>query len=819
MTDVNTIASGLDASYKILKDSLSYVYFQPQDVGQIKDTDSKQCFTKSEYAKDQQNPMIQIPGLHTRESCKMNAEKQLANNKWTNNFVPSNSANNNKSSLKTSINKVTKTPGLNYKVIQSYFNDNVQLFNTAPVLNSGRATDFGSISGATNNYIRKPHGDQHDYSVEWTGFFIPDKTGSWTFGLNSDDASYLWIGNDATNSYTSSNALVNNRDLHGMKYITNQITLIKGRQYPIRMQFGERGGGHDFILNITEENGTQRTDYSKLLFTLTTKTEDQTVEVNNFSMNSNFFYSMTALNPEDPNKKLFNCYVNDPTSTARSGDNNYDFQEIWSSKQTTAAGNAMANPGTYSGILSYNNGKLTFNQNGNLTDYGSSTGIIVLDDDGILYTQDIKGNYRVVSKTTSNIGLPIENADWANYKYVNNITSTVDLSTVGNITKPNHPILISDNSKFKLEINEFGNLVIKQTIKGCVTKTATDEKNKDFNYTTNNNSAYYLYGIDADKKSDKLFFQKGNELQYIDKSNTAVLPDNSYFKYEKFAPIPSDMANEKQTDDCQKNCNNDPTCKYFYQYKKNDGKNYCLNRSDDYLPKTWTPIQPNSSIETSSLNIRNLKMDLNPNDFRKMIEKKNVPGSDYSAYSNYTVSTADFKKDDINGGIPCELLKPMITQYKYYNGTSDNDPLLANATKKCSTEGFEDHGYQNQDTVYTTYGTGIPKPIGLLDAIDQQQITPIRAIAADYSNKLNNVNTNYSNLSGQIDKMNNTIKDLSGNPTYDYNTPFELNKKNTVVDGRISDTRELLIQQNSLYVLGTITAASLLVFGIVMARE
>jgi len=417
--------------------------------------------------------------------------------------------------------------------------------------------------------------------------------------------------------------------------------------------------------------------------------------------------------------------------------------------------------------------------------------------------------------------VPIENADWANYKYVNNITNTLDLSTVGDITKPNQPILISDNSKFKLEINEFGNLVIKQTIKGCVTKQAVDNYGKTFNYTSNNNSAYYLYGIDADKKSDKLFFKKDRELQYIEKSNSAVLPDNSYIKYSDFAPIPSEMAKATQTDDCQTNCNTDVTCKYFYQYKMNDGKNYCLNNSVDYLPKTWTPIQPNSSIQTSALNVRNVKMNLDPSDFRKILSKNNVPGSNYSAYSDYTVSTTPFDRSDINGGIPCDKLTPMITQYKYYNGTSGNDPLLTNASNKCSDlkEGFESHGYQNSNTVYDTYGKGKPKEVGLVDAIDQKQIAPMRDIGTDYSNKLNNLNSNYVNLSGQIDKMNNTIKDLSGNPKYDYNTPFDLNNKSTVVDGRISDTRELLIQQNSLYVLGTITAASLLIFGIVMARE
>jgi hypothetical protein len=48
------------------------------------------------------------------------------------------------------------------------------------------------------------------------------------------------------------------------------------------------------------------------------------------------------------------------------------------------------------------------------------------------------------------------------------------------------------------------------------------------------------------------------------------------------------MANEKQIEGdykvCKKKCDDDPSCKYFYNYKKtSDGKNYCLSFSDSLI--------------------------------------------------------------------------------------------------------------------------------------------------------------------------------------------------------------------------------------------
>ena len=119
-------------------------------------------------------------------------------------------------------------------------------------------------------------------------------------------------------------------------------------------------------------------------------------------------------------------------------------------------------------------------------------------------------------------------------------------------------------------------------------------------------------------------------------------------------------------------------------------------------------------------------------------------------------------------------------------------------------EGFNDHGYK----VGTTGNT-----------IVSGQILPLSAVAGDYSTKLQSINKNYYDLSSNIDTINTIRYDMSGNPFYDYNTPFVLNKPKTLLDGLVYDNNLLTVQENAMYVLGTIAAATLIVFAIVIGKE
>lgn len=114
-----------------------------------------------------------------------------------------------------------------------YFSDNVNWFSTA--------TKHGNINQLTdiNNFTSSAE----LYSWEWLGYFKPSTTEAYTFYTNSDDASYLWIGDVAKNGFTTANSTVNNGGLHGTTEAFGSASLVAGRYYPIRIQFGENSGG------------------------------------------------------------------------------------------------------------------------------------------------------------------------------------------------------------------------------------------------------------------------------------------------------------------------------------------------------------------------------------------------------------------------------------------------------------------------------------------------------------------------------------------------------------------------------------------------
>jgi hypothetical protein len=53
----------------------------------------------------------------------------------------------------------------------------------------------------------------------------------------------MWIGANASSGFTTANATVNNGGEHAVQERSGTISLTAGVYYPIRIQFGEAGGG------------------------------------------------------------------------------------------------------------------------------------------------------------------------------------------------------------------------------------------------------------------------------------------------------------------------------------------------------------------------------------------------------------------------------------------------------------------------------------------------------------------------------------------------------------------------------------------------
>ena len=116
--------------------------------------------------------------------------------------------------------------GLYARVYTGYFNDVPGWFATATQTSASVSTTLALLAFPTTT------------SLQALGYFLPRTTETYTFYTTSDDASFLWIGNNAVSGFTTANATVNNGGLHGAGEQSGTITLAAGVYYPIRIQYG-----------------------------------------------------------------------------------------------------------------------------------------------------------------------------------------------------------------------------------------------------------------------------------------------------------------------------------------------------------------------------------------------------------------------------------------------------------------------------------------------------------------------------------------------------------------------------------------------------
>ena len=143
---------------------------------------------------------------------------------------------------------ISYTAGLYKTTYAGYFNDVVSFFATATPTTYGTNP---STSVQTTAITEAASDDGSNFSCQWLGYFLPSTTETYTFFTSSDDASYVWVGSNALNGFTTANAIVNNGGAHGNQERSGTISLTSGVYYPIRIQFGEASGGDVMTFNYS----------------------------------------------------------------------------------------------------------------------------------------------------------------------------------------------------------------------------------------------------------------------------------------------------------------------------------------------------------------------------------------------------------------------------------------------------------------------------------------------------------------------------------------------------------------------------------------
>jgi hypothetical protein len=122
-------------------------------------------------------------------------------------------------------------PGLIQNRYSSYFEDSVKTFDEVPA---------SSVTVLNLPEYKSTDGSLPAFSNNWTGYFIPDYTGTWTFRMTADDAAYLYIGNNAVLEYARNikSATIDLGLTHVALSKTATVELVKDKIYPFRIMYG-----------------------------------------------------------------------------------------------------------------------------------------------------------------------------------------------------------------------------------------------------------------------------------------------------------------------------------------------------------------------------------------------------------------------------------------------------------------------------------------------------------------------------------------------------------------------------------------------------
>ena len=151
-----------------------------------------------------------------------------------------------------------------------------------------------------------------------------------------------------------------------------------------------------------------------------------------------------------------------------------------------------------------------------------------------------------------------------------------------------------------------------------------------------------------------------------------------------------------------------------------------------------------------------------------------------------------------------------------YIGRSDDPRLVDEYNKQKSMisqakaipnplSGLESYTIENFDSKGFSQGVS-SNP----DVVNNNQLLPMVSIYNDYLSKQQQVNQNYYDMSQNVQSFKDQYTKLMNDPNdkYDFKAS-SFNKAPTQLDGLINDNREIIMQQNSMYILSTITVATL----------
>jgi len=320
-----------------------------------------------------------------------------------------------------------------------------------------------------------------------------------------------------------------------------------------------------------------------------------------------------------------------------------------------------------------------------------------------------------------------------------------------------------------------------------------------------------FYTAEPDLKMNKLFYASTYPENKFLREVPASLQTNrnTYTIYSNTYPLTPgnfNVTDYSRTNNCAKQCNNTLGCNYFYKVRDETQKVKCLIPKNSNEPITYLPKQPDSQYTSSYLQISKKKIKTGDETKDKVYNKTTYIENGYDdtvnlSYSNYPVETKVLSNTDTPGPAGTDYVVEL--QNRVNQITSGAPPFsLTNINKPMNAGKIEN------------FTTIVDRSLTKLDEIDGQ--------FNEYASNVYKINPNRIDISNNISSIDKTYVDMSGNQQkYDFTgqTIYALEKEDRSLSAALlKDNAIYNEEQNTLYLVTTLTMATLLITAILVSK-
>lgn len=717
---------------KVHRNDFSQVYFKP-DASNIK-SEKVGVYIKDINNQDRVTPFKRMTGLHTEESCKLNAAV-VANSKID---------------YKTS---TSYAPGLRYTIVNGDFNGSPNYFlsETALKEQTVEPSQFQGLGEGT--------------SVEVRGYIAAQKPGSYRIDLRNKKPPknvLIWIGNNALKTYRKENAIfvVENNTIK----VEKKTNLVLGEYTPFRMQYS--GDTNLSVLNLIYN------------------TENYPIEVFGTSDSDNnlFYYALTPTNQAS----YYECNIYKGSGLELN--NTPDVQQVikvWSmdlpnetdSVRLDMTGNLCAYDAEFSKI-----GKPLIE-----VPSGSAKPFNLVLDDTLLTPLYITNNDTKTNVTVDDIvTVTVPNDKWKRVgvkKSLSNASAPMGVNKVISVDKITETIpMVSENFKLMVKI-------MTESGKKTLVLLASVADNRVF------------FTAEPDIKINKLFyastFANNKYLKEVPHELKDYVNSTSYSVYKDSYPDPENSFEKVD-------CAGDKNKNYYFKVTDSNNVESCLQPTRTGTNPLFLPKQPGSQYTSSTMYMKNPKIftedatkneiynatDYIPNGFDHQIE---------SGFKSYPVEKDPLSVSDMPGPEGTSYVAELINKVSM---STSGRPKISNPIEMK------------------------PMIAGKIEGMTVNEMSEKRLDSASdsltrYSSYQNEIHTNQVSIGTKLNNINRIFTDMSNNnAVYDFTGKVvsSLDEDRSIQAALTKDNAIYLAEQNNLYMIGTLTMATLLITAIFMSK-